>query len=80
METPSTSDSEELEFEGVYGESDGEIIAACFNAYSMVEQIDTAMMSKRERERIIEIRRMAIDLTYQSLKNIYDANQQEQED
>ena len=80
METPNTPDSEdELEFEGVYSESDSEIIAAAYNAYAMVDSVDTAMMSKRERERVIEIRRMAIELCYNHLKNIYEANQTEED-
>jgi hypothetical protein len=80
MEAPNTSDSEdELDFEGVYSESDSEIIGAAYNAFAMVDSIDTAMMSKKERDRVIEIRRMAIELCYNSLKNIYDANQKEEE-
>lgn len=79
METPNTSDSEDLEFEAVYGESDGEIISAAYNAFAMVESIDTAMMSKKERDRVIEIRRMAIELVYNSLTNIYEANKKEED-
>lgn len=79
MEAPNTSDSEDLEFEGVYGESDGEIISAAYNAFAMVDSIDTAMMSKKERDRVIEIRRMAIELCYNSLKNIYEANATEED-
>ena len=72
--TEQAEDQEELEFEAVYGETDAEIIACCFNAYTMVDGIDTAMMSKKERDRVVEIRTMALELCYQSLKNIYEAN------
>jgi hypothetical protein len=45
----------------------------------MVDSIDTAMMSKKERDRVIEIRRMAIELCYNHLKNIYEANATEED-
>lgn len=73
MTEPSEDNVEEFEF--VQGETDAEIIASCYNAYAMVDMIDTGMMSKKERDRIMDIKRMAIELTHQSLKAIYEANQ-----
>ncbi len=56
------------------GETATEIIAACFNSLGIAESYDYGMCSKTERKLIDDIKEMALRLTHQSLKSIYEAN------
>jgi len=55
-------------------ERPSEIISACVNAIGVISEMDTAMMSKADENRIKKIRRKALRLTEISIDAIYDTN------
>ena len=63
---------EEIEYEA--GETRGEIIHICSIALGVCESYDYSMMSREDKDRIDNIRRMALILTEGFLTEIYYEN------
>ena len=51
-----------------------EDITACIQAMGVVEDMDTVLLSESEAEMVDKIKRMSLLITYQALKEIFEAN------
>ena len=52
-----------------------EDITACIQAMGVVEDMDTVLLSEDEAEMVEKIKRMSLLITYQALKEIFEASQ-----
>jgi hypothetical protein len=52
-----------------------EDITACIQAMGVVEDMDTVLLSESEAEMVEKIKRMSLLITYQALKEIFEASQ-----
>ena len=52
-----------------------EDITACIQAMGVIEDMDTVLLSEDEAEMVEKIKRMSLLITYQALKEIFEASQ-----
>jgi hypothetical protein len=52
-----------------------EDITACIQAMGVVEDMDTVLLSEEEVEMVSGIKKMSLLITYQALKEIFEASQ-----
>lgn len=52
-----------------------EDITACIQAMGVIEDMDTVLMSEEEVEMVNGIKKMSLLITYQALKEIFEASQ-----
>jgi len=52
-----------------------EDITACIQAMGVVEDMDTVLLSEDEAEMVEKIKKMSLLITYQALKEIFEASQ-----
>jgi len=52
-----------------------EDITACIQAMGVIEDMDTVLLSEEEAEMVDKIKRMSLLITYQALKEIFEASQ-----
>ena len=52
-----------------------EDITACIQAMGVIEDMDTVLMSDEEVEMVSGIKKMSLLITYQALKEIFEASQ-----
>jgi hypothetical protein len=74
-ETNENELSEELIYEDA--ETPSEIVSIAWYSLSVAESYDYGMCSRSERKMIDEIKEMALKLTHQSIKTIYETNIEE---
>jgi hypothetical protein len=74
-----TTNETELEDEIIYedAETPSEIVSIAWYSLSVAESYDYGMCSRSERKMIDEIKEMALKLTHQSIKLIYETNIEE---
>lgn len=51
-----------------------EDITSCIQAMGVIEDMDTVLLSEEESEMVESIKRMSLLITYQALKEIFEAN------
>ena len=52
-----------------------EDITACIQAMGVIEDMDTVLLSEEEVEMVNRIKKMSLLITYQALKEIFEASQ-----
>lgn len=51
-----------------------EDITACIQAMGVIEDMDPILLTEREAKMVEHIKRMSLHMTYQALKEIFEAN------
>jgi hypothetical protein len=64
-------DNDTMEFDPTPHED----ITACIQAMGVVEDMDTVLLSEEEVDMVNEIKKMSLLITYQALKEIFEASQ-----
>lgn len=64
-------DNDTMEFDPTPHED----ITACIQAIGVVEDMDTVLLSEEEVDMVNEIKKMSLLITYQALKEIFEASQ-----
>jgi hypothetical protein len=64
-------DNETIEFDPTPHED----ITACIQAIGVIEDMDTVLLSDEEVDMVNEIKKMSLLITYQALKEIFEASQ-----
>jgi hypothetical protein len=64
-------DNETIEFDPTPHED----ITACIQAIGVIEDMDTVLLSEEEVDMVNEIKKMSLLITYQALKEIFEASQ-----
>ena len=64
-------DNDTMEFDPTPHED----ITACIQAMGVVEDMDTVLLSEEEVEMVSGIKKMSLLITYQALKEIFEASQ-----
>jgi len=64
-------DNETVEFDPTPHED----ITACIQAIGVIEDMDTVLLSDEEVDMVNEIKKMSLLITYQALKEIFEASQ-----
>lgn len=71
MDMEDIVDNDTIEFDPTPHED----ITACIQAMGVIEDMDTVLLSEDEAEMVEKIKRMSLLITYQALKEIFEASQ-----